>query len=260
MLNTGSKIEYAVVIPAYKKSFDDDEYCCVKAFFEVLTGEKYFVVPEGLDTAWYSEKFPEGKYKTFPDKFFTGTKGYNKLILSEGFYDVFSDYEFILIAQPDAALWSKEDRVPEYIGKGFDYIGAPWIPERRIWEWTFPKKAGGRIKCLKKAGQGITMGNGGFCLRNVKKSRALIHEFRWRKVYWFFKRSEDIFFGVFGPDNKTGYRLADIETGKGFSLEYGLRDSVVNGAAPYATHGWSKEFGSYGEMKAFLADNGIDIV
>ena len=104
------------------------------------------------------------------------------------------------------------------------------------------------------------MGNGGFCLRNVKKSRALIHEFRWRKVYWFFKRSEDIFFGVFGPDNKTGYRLADIETGKGFSLEYGLRDSVVNGAAPYATHGWSKEFESYGEMKAFLADNGIDIV
>ena len=139
MQNTKSKNEYAVVIPAYKKAFDDDEYCCVKAFFEVLTGEKYFVVPEGLDTVWYREKFPAGKYKTFPDRFFTGTKGYNKLLLSEDFYEIFSDFEYILIAQPDAALWSKEDRIPEFIGKGFDYIGAPWIPERRIWEWTFPR-------------------------------------------------------------------------------------------------------------------------
>ena len=51
-----------------------------------------------------------------------------------------------------------------------------------------------------------------------------------------------------------------METGKSFSLEYDLRDSVVKGRAPYATHGWSKEFESYGEMKAFLEGNGIEIV
>ncbi len=106
MQNTASKTEYAVVIPAYTRAFDDDEYYCVKAFFEVLKGKKYFVVPEGLDPSWYRENFPEGGYKTFPDKYFTGTKGYNKLLLNEEFYDSFSGFEFILIAQPDVALWS----------------------------------------------------------------------------------------------------------------------------------------------------------
>ena len=211
--------EYCTVIPAYKKAFDADEKACTDGFFKTLDCDIFFFVPENLDISWYEDN----------------------------------------IAQPDAALWSTRDRIPEFIAKGYDYIGAPWEPERCIWEWTFPKKKGERIKCLKKKGQGITMGNGGFCLRNVKKCKELIHEFRWRKCYWFFKRSEDIFFGVFGPDNRCGFKNADVETGRSFSREYGLRKSVTEGDIPYAVHGWSKDFRDYDEMRSFLAEHGIEI-
>ena len=251
--------EYCTVIPAYKKAFDADEKACTDGFFKTLDCDKFFFVPENLDISWYEDNYKESRFVRFPDRYFTGTKGYNKLLLNEHFYDEFSEYRYILIAQPDAALWSTRDRIPEFIAKGYDYIGAPWEPERCIWEWTFPKKKGERIKCLKKKGQGITMGNGGFCLRNVKKCKELIHEFRWRKCYWYFKRSEDIFFGVFGPDNRCGFKNADVETGRSFSREYGLRKSVTEGDIPYAVHGWSKDFRDYDEMRSFLAEHGIEI-
>ena len=101
------------------------------------------------------------------------------------------------------------------------------------------------------------MGNGGFSLRHVKHCRALIHEFRWRKIYWFWKRNEDIFFGVFGRDSKHGFRPADIETGRAFALEYHLRETVEKGEIPFAVHGWSKDFKDYDEMREFLAGYGV---
>ena len=219
-----------VVIPVYKKELSKDEEGCVCQYRRVLTKEDLlFVCPESLDTTYYETMFPEIGYKRFPDHFFTGTKSYNHLMLDENFYDAFSDYEYMLIAQTDAVIWSETDRLEEFMSLGYDYIGAPWIPERNIWEWRFhKKKENGKasLQCCKKKGHGISMGNGGFCLRNIKACKALIKECRWRKVYWFWKRNEDIFFGVCGEYNKCGFRLADVETGLKFSMEYRLRESV----------------------------------
>lgn len=248
--------QYAVIIPAYKKCFDADECAAVDAYFKVLTGDMFFVIPQNFDASWYEERYKKAHFTRFPDKYFKGTDGYNILMLSDGFYAAFAKYEYILIAQPDAALLSDEDRIPSFIKKGYDYIGAPWEPERNIWEWTFSKKHFG-VKCLKKKGNGIVMGNGGFSLRNIKKCRALLKEFAWRKLYWY--RSEDIFFGVFGPDNRSGFIPADKKTGRKFSLEYGIKEAVQAGEAPFAVHGWSKEFADYNEMRSFMEKHGVHI-
>ncbi len=257
------KKQYITLVPAYKERFDADEALCVKRHRQILTeGDFAFFVPEGLDTSWYEKNFPGASFMSFPDVYFKGIGGYNRLLLSEGFYQRFSDWEYLLIAQPDAVIWGETDRIPEFIAKGFDYYGAPWEPERRIWEWIFPKKSGFPgfgIRCMKKEGQGITMGNGGFSLRHTAHSRQLIRQYRWRKIYWFFKRNEDIFFGVCGSDNKNDYRLADVATGREFAGEYDLRERAEQGRAPYAVHGYSKDFGSYGEMRDFLARYHIEI-
>ncbi|MBR3102943.1 MAG: hypothetical protein IKH46_03885 [Lachnospiraceae bacterium] len=254
--------KYVALIPAYKLQFDADEQACVERYFQVLTGDIVFTVPQSLDVSWYEEHFPKGTFRRFPNKFFQGIRGYNKLLLSEDFYTAFEDYKYLLIAQPDAVVWQNRDRIPEFIAKGYDYYGAPWQPARRIWEWTCPK-AGKfpffRIRCCKKNGDGIVMGNGGFSLRHVEHCRALIHEFRWRKIYWFWKRNEDIFFGVFGRDSRRGFKPADIETGRAFALEYHLREAVEKGEIPFAVHGWSKDFKDYVEMQEFLKKHGIDI-
>ena len=249
------------VIPIYKERLEEDEIKCVSRYCKVLQGEPIvFVAPEGLNRSFYENAFPSIGFETFPDKYFTGTKAYNHLLLNVTFYERFANYDYMLIAQTDAVIWGKENRLQEFIRKGYDYIGAPWIPERRIWEWRFVNRGGRkRLECCKKAGQGITMGNGGFCLRNIKKSIALVKEFSWRKCYWFVKRNEDIFFGVFGEYNKCGFRLADEKTGLQFAGEYHLRERVEKGDIPWGVHGWKKEFASYSEMQKFLAAHGVDI-
>lgn len=255
--------QYAILIPVYKKTPDADETACIDRYFSVLKDhDLIFFVPGSLDTAWYEERYPGAVFEHFADRYFTGTGGYNRLLLSDGFYARFASYEYILIAQPDAVIWQNENRIGEFIEKGYDYIGAPWIPERRIWEWLFPKQKSFpffRIRCCKKKGEGITMGNGGFCLRRVSACRELIRQYRWRKIYWFIKRSEDIFFGLCGSDNRNTFRLADVETGKAFSREFGLRKCVEEGDIPYAVHGWSKEYADYEEMRAHLAAHGIEL-
>jgi len=254
---------YVTLIPVYKKELDADEQACVQRYFDVLTDCDFvFVLPASLQRNWYEEHFPDALYECFADKYFTGTKGYNHLLLSDAFYARFAGYGYMLIAQTDAVIWQDSDRIGEYIDKGFDYIGAPWIPERRIWEWLFPKTEHFpffRIRCCKKKGQGITMGNGGFCLRRIDACRKLIRQYRWRKIYWFFKRSEDIFFGLCGSDNRNDFKPADMETGRGFSREFGLKKSVEEKDIPYAVHGWQKEYADYEEMRRHLATIGITI-
>ena len=62
-------------------------------------------------------------------------------------------------------------------------------------------------------------------------------------------------------DYTTSFEIknADVETGRSFSREYGLRKSVTEGDIPYAVHGWSKDFRDYDEMRSFLAEHGIEI-
>lgn len=254
---------YITVIPIYKKELSEDEAACVRRYETVLHDTPIvFIAPENLDCSWYQKKFPEIGYERFSDKYFTGVKAYNHLMLSEKFYERFLEYEYILIAQTDAVIWQQENRIPEFIEMGYDYYGAPWVPERRIWEWVFIKKKGFpgfRIECCKKEGCGIRMGNGGFSLRNIRKCIALIHEFRFRKIYWFIKRNEDIFFGVFGRNNKCGFQLATVECGLKFAREYHLRDCVRENDIPYAVHGWQKDFADYNEMQGYLKQYGIEI-
>ena len=253
---------YVTLIPAYKERFDEDEEKCVARYFDVLASDKIFTVPDSLDTAWYEKRYEGARFERFDDRYFKGIRGYNRLLLDISFYERFSEWEYVLIAQPDATLWQDRDRIQEFIEKGYDYYGAPWIPERRIWEWLFPKKDSFpwfSIRCLKKAGCGITMGNGGFSLRKNESCIKLIRQYGWRKIYWFIKRNEDIFFGVCGSDNRNDFKQADTETGKAFALEYGLRESIKAGKIPYAVHGWKKEFADYEEMRRFLAEAGFKI-
>lgn len=254
-IDNNKSVNCVVVIPVYLNELPYDDMMCVKRYEEILKSEKIvFIAPETINKVWYKNNFPNIDFVLFKDKYFTGTKSYNHLLLDEKFYDAFMEYEYMLIAQTDACIWSNNDRIGEFISKGYDYYGAPWIPERRIWECFIDH---GKFRCCKVKGKGITMGNGGFCLRNIKKSKALIHEYRWRKIYWFFKRNEDIFFGIFGISNKCGFKLADIDSGNAFGREYHLRECVKNNDIPFAVHGWKKDFDSYDQMSEFLKANKI---
>ena len=230
-------------------------------YVQVLKGEDiFFIAPENLNTDYYETEFPDIRYKRYKDKYFKGILGYNKLMLSTDFYDSFSEYEYMLIAQPDACIWREENMLEYFMDMDFDYYGAPWIPARRIWEWA-PVRSGQdgrrRIVCLKKEGNGIEMGNGGFSLRRISSCRKLIKEFAWRKSYWYIKRNEDIFFGVFGRGSKNNFKLCDVASGLKFAGEYNIKELVLEGRTPFGVHGWSKYFDSYEDMQKFLEENDV---
>ena len=51
-------------------------------------------------------------------------QGYNEMMMSEKFYELFSDYEYILICHVDAWLFRNE--LVEWCRKGYDHVAAPW--------------------------------------------------------------------------------------------------------------------------------------
>ena len=135
----------AVVVPGYKRSqFTDDEETSFRHLERYLGHyDKFLVVPRSL-----SIQRPGFQLKRFDDAFFGSAIANTRLMLSETFYGSFIDYQYILIYQLDALIFS--DQLLEWCAMGLDYIGAPWlICEDSPWV-SKPR-----------------VGNGGFSLRNV---------------------------------------------------------------------------------------------
>ena len=141
-----------IIVPLYKKEEDwtYDEHQSIKRLMKVL-GKSHtisVICPENLDTSFYSKKYQFTEFIQFNDKYFESTASYSKLLLNPEFYKVFeSDYEFMLIYQPDA--WVFRDELDYWCNVGYDFIGAPHIYQN--YEWVHAGNCG----------------NGGFSLRRI---------------------------------------------------------------------------------------------
>ena len=113
-----------IIVPIYKNEFDWDEYNSVKQLFKILPIEKYDIVaicPESLDIQYYNSNFKFKEYFYFWDSYFTEyPRGYNKLLLQQGFYECFSNYEYMLVYQPDS--WVFRDELEYWCNKEYDFI------------------------------------------------------------------------------------------------------------------------------------------
>lgn len=222
----------AVVIPIYKDELNPFELCSLRQAHKVLKAFPIlYVAPEGfsLDKRIYGAD-AEHMVIRFNKDYFNGTLGYSALMLSEEFYKSFSDFEYILIYQLDAFVFS--DRLMEFCEKDFDYIGAP-CPQ---WLWN----------CVGIAGDGIgVVGNGGLSLRKVKKAieiisikeRILLQRIDKEKILG----AEDLFWGVCSEISFLDFHVADRFTAERFSIDQDF-DSCYSRIAkdnlPFGCHGW----------------------
>lgn len=144
-----------IAIPVYKNP-DEFEIISLRRCCQVLSRyEMSLVCPEGFDTSilkslWseYGLVFSEDR---FNPSYFINLAGYNRLMLSTEFYDRYSQYDYILIYQPDAFVF--DDKLVEWCVKGYDYVGAPLFGAYT--DKVFYKDRG-------------RVGNGGLSLRRVK--------------------------------------------------------------------------------------------
>ena len=134
----------AVVVPMYRNSLSNDEQISHRQLLHFLGKfDKYLLTPESLNV-----NLDGFATKRFANEFFKNTVTYSALLLSREFYEAFSSYEFILIYQLDALVFS--DQLLDWCGRGWDYIGAPWIKSAAVDFVEAP-----------------AVGNGGFSLRRV---------------------------------------------------------------------------------------------
>lgn len=191
-IKQGKQQTISILVPIYKSTLDESEQFAIDMLARNAPNRnKVFVAPRGLNISYYQERYPDFQFELFEDAFFSSIKTYNHLLLSNKFYERFNSYDYILIHQTDAILL--KDDLDYWMERGFDYIGAPWPSgvEVRMLLGKFSVGDGLNLKAY--------VGNGGFSLRSVKGSIAVLQEFDDIRTHWINSTSsEDLFFAYMG--------------------------------------------------------------
>ena len=101
------KKSIVIVIPVYKRELSENERISLEQCVNILSDYALVIVkPESLSIDNWMMKYPLLKTESFADQYFKGIRAYNRLVLSEEFYQRFSDYKYMLIYQLDAYVFS----------------------------------------------------------------------------------------------------------------------------------------------------------
>lgn len=161
------KKKVAVVIPLQSNLLQENQKISLKHCDKYLCDyDRYFILPEGVN---YQR--PGYRRLELPAQYFSNINAYSSLLVSKYFYKQFIEYEYILIYQLDALVFS--DKLTEWCKKGYDYIGAPWYKKdvAEVMGWKIDKNC---------------VGNGGLSLRKVESHLKVINAYN-----KFFKKAAD---------------------------------------------------------------------
>ncbi len=184
--------------------------------------------------------------ENFEDHFFQSVKGYNKLLISEGFYERFRHKKYMLICQLDVYIF--RDELLDWMNKGFDYLGSPWpASEIHQLQKTHLKRKLKYIRNVMKVvnflffnKRDYTIGNGGLSLRKVRKCLSFLRSHSGYATKW--KANEDVFWSMLAPILNPFFRIPNLKQGLGFAFEsdpsyfYRLNQNRL----PFGTHAWEK--------------------
>ena len=213
-----------IVVPFYKNKLNYLEKISLHQMLKILKKyPKCFLIPNNQDMAGV-EKDETCEMLNCPIEWFSDVVSYSKLLLSADFYRLFLDYEYLLIYQFDAFVFS--DKLEFFCREKIDYIGAPWFRTSTMYKYSRSY-----------------IGNGGLSLRHIEhtiklleKNKKIIEE----KFYPMLKLfGEDVVISYLGK-KETEYKLATIEMAKKFSLECNFQNtySKLDDVLPFGCHHW----------------------
>lgn len=179
-----------IVIVTHKETLDGKDEISFKRCLEVFGGKRdiKLILPDNITTTYYEEYINVLEIVKVNNKWLSSLKEYNAMCCNQEFWNLFTDYEYVLIYQTDC--WVFEDRLDYFMGLGYDWYGAPW-PHHND-----------------------TVGNGGLSLRKVSKMIEITskYEFKWESIYG----AEDAWF----CQNKgSELNICDLENACNFSME-----------------------------------------
>lgn len=198
-----------VAIPVYSSNPSCDEFDSFRQCLKILGKHDVVIFTfKELDCSVYdnlANQFGLHIEKTFFDKsYFGSVKGYNKLCLSLEFYNAFCNYDYMLIYQLDA--WVFSDQLDFWCGKGYDFIGAPWF-------YMYKKRKRYVMKEIVGNG-GLSLRKISFCIDVLKRS-SMLPITTWKGVYETTDAQNVNYIGVFlrlfGFKNNMKYYISGEE-------------------------------------------------
>jgi len=199
-----------------------------------------FAIPQKNESS-FIKQHPDWNYECFSDEYFTSVAAYSRMCLSTKFYERFAKYEYMLIYQPDAFVFS--DKLMEFCAMGYDYIGAP------VWRVTWPGIKG-------------RIGNGGFSLRKIKKFIDIIKQKKdilvssdiSEKMKEIMLTYEDAFWGYCGSTHSIDFSIPNVKVASTFSIACDVGrcySRLCEDNLPFGCHGWLKSY-FYPIMKPYI--------
>lgn len=239
-----------VLFPVYK-SLDTEEREVIRHALEMTQGfAAAFAAPESMVFDGSFNGFDSLPVERFADDFFSGIPGYNRLMLDSGFYERFREFEYILIHQTDAYIFSPD--LGYWCGRGWDYIGAPWfrenkLPRYRFWQAVF-RSSGLLARCKPVLRQALSnnVGNGGLSLRRVDSFLRVLEAADPRILALYRENrsdifNEDVFWGMQAPLICPGFKIPGWREAMRFAVERSpSRSYEIMGGLPFGCHAFNR--------------------
>ncbi|MEG2366205.1 MAG: DUF5672 family protein [Alistipes sp.] len=239
-----------VVIPIYKPTLSECERASLAQTVRVLGRYPLVMLcPRDVDVSAISREFPMLQSVQVSDEWLgrrNGIVGYNRMMLSAAFYDLFADAEYILICHTDA--WIFRDELSAWCARGYDCVAAPWV-RRAIYElpivrqWMAWRRSwAARNKQFVRDMLYGRVGNGGLSLRRVASFRAACDTYKEVVLRHNGERhhfyNEDVFWAVIPTD----FRYPECHEALRFAFDTNPSYCFkrCNKQLPFGCHSWSK--------------------
>jgi hypothetical protein len=244
------KKKVKIVVPVYTETLSGRAEKSLQQTVNVLGHHPItLLAPEGLNVATLQKEFGIEEVTRVSDKWLgrNGIIGYNRMMLSREFYELFADYEYILICQTD--VWIFRDELTKWCDAGYDYVAAPW-PKRNIYDKPIIRHWLKLRRMLFKSDRRILrqqgfnkVGNGGLSLRRVdafieacNSYADVIEIFKHKKGTLY---NEDWFWSII-PRN-LNYPALEVALGFSFDIRPQMCYELSGGELPFGCHGWYKK-------------------
>lgn len=251
------KYKVVITVPIYKAEPSFIEKTSLHKLIQVLG--KYpiaLLAPAGLDINKYHALLKETDYQliSLEQSHFQDISAYSRLLISEYFYQLFSSYDYMLIYQLDAYVF--RDELEVWVGKDYDYIGAPWIEQdwhvdsyyfakSKLFEYEYTSAFSKNIYKLYleffelNNPQNLRVGNGGLSLRKISsflKIASKVDPDIWPD-------NEDHFWGIYAKLKNPKFRIPGVDEALRFAFDDkpSLCYEMNGRQLPFACHGWHKQ-------------------
>lgn len=251
-----SKKKVVIIIPTHRAKLTADDQISLTHLKKYLGKyDTFFVIPQNISSKDFTAK--GYKVKKVDNNFFGTLRRANEMYLNKKFYEAFKKYDFMLIYQLDALVFSNQ--LDKWLKSGYDFVAAPWF--RPIIGYLSHKEG------LPPSG-----GNGGFSLRNIQKSIKILYQvnnsakrtskdsltrklwFLWALVtgrshkIWLnapatdYPFNEDGFWSLEAPKYDPNFKVAPFKIALRFAFERYPRKCLElnNYQIPFGCHAWKK--------------------